>query len=75
MKAGIMEIGDIFVINKCDRQGSDKIESELKMIQQISDTEDVEKPIVKIVAPKNIGIPDCINLLLKNKNYNSKIIF
>ena len=30
IKAGIIEIGDIFVINKCDREGADKTESELK---------------------------------------------
>jgi len=67
MKAGIMEIGDIFVINKCDRPGSDKIESELKMIQQISDADDVEKPIVKIVATKNKGIPDLYNAIIDHQ--------
>ncbi len=67
MKAGIMEIGDIFVINKCDRPGSDKIESELKILQQISDTESEEKPIIKIVTPKNIGIPDLYKAILHHQ--------
>src|SRR5512136_980485 len=31
IKAGIIEIGDIFVINKCDREGSDKLEHDLRM--------------------------------------------
>ena len=67
MKAGIMEIGDIFVINKCDVMGSDKIESELKMLQLISDTDDVEKQIVKIVAPKNIGIPELYKAIIEKQ--------
>ena len=32
MKAGIIEIGDVFVINKCDREGADKTERELRMV-------------------------------------------
>jgi len=67
IKAGIMEIGDIFVVNKCDKQRSDKIESELKMLQQISNTDDIEKPIVKIVAPKNIGIPELYKVIIKKQ--------
>ena len=67
MKAGIMEIGDIFVINKCDRQGSEKIESELKMLQQISDNQAVERPVVKIIAPKKIGIPELYQTILDHQ--------
>ena len=67
MKAGIMEIGDIFVINKCDRPGSDKIESELMILQQISDAETIERQIVKIVALKNIGIPDLYKAILDHQ--------
>ena len=32
IKAGIIEIGDLFVINKCDREGADKIERDLRMV-------------------------------------------
>jgi len=67
MKAGIMEIGDIFVINKCDRPGSDKIESELNILQQISDIQAAERPIVKIVALKNIGIPELYQAVLDHQ--------
>ena len=67
MKAGIMEIGDIFAINKCDRPGSDKIESELKMLQQISDIQVIERPIIKIVAQKNIGMQELYQAILDHK--------
>jgi len=36
MKAGIIEIGDIFVINKCEREGTDKTERELRMALELS---------------------------------------
>jgi len=36
IKAGIIEIGDLFVINKCDREGADKLERELRMVLDMS---------------------------------------
>ncbi len=35
IKAGIIEIGDIFVVNKCDREGADKIERDLRMVLEM----------------------------------------
>jgi len=35
IKAGIIEIGDIFVINKCEREGADKIERDLRMVLEM----------------------------------------
>ena len=35
IKAGIIEIGDIFVINKCDREGADKVERDLRMVLEM----------------------------------------
>ncbi len=35
IKAGIIEIGDIFVINKCDREGADKTERDLRMVLEM----------------------------------------
>jgi len=35
IKAGIIEIGDIFVINKCEREGADKMERELRMVLEM----------------------------------------
>lgn len=42
MKAGIIEIGDIFVINKCEREGADKTERELRMVLEMSNQRDKE---------------------------------
>jgi LAO/AO transport system kinase len=35
IKAGIIEIGDLFVINKCDREGADKVERDLRMVLEM----------------------------------------
>jgi len=35
IKAGIIEIGDIFVVNKCDREGADKVERDLRLVLEM----------------------------------------
>lgn len=58
IKAGIMEIGDIFVVNKSDRDGSDKLIAEIEMMLHLSEDEEKkwESPIIKTVGTENIGI-------------------
>src|SRR5713101_3010392 len=56
MKAGIMEIGDIFAINKADREGVLRTERELEVLLSISDRPDGwTPPIIKTVATENSG--------------------
>lgn len=57
MKAGLMEIGDIFVVNKADRPGADTFVKNLKQILYPSRyISSAEVPIVKTVADQNTGI-------------------
>ena len=57
IKAGIMEIGDIFVINKADREGVYATEKELEALLSLTSREDGwDPPIVKTVATENQGI-------------------
>jgi LAO/AO transport system kinase len=59
IKAGVMEIGDIFVINKADREGVSRIESELNALLAIAHRRDGWRPaIVKTVATEGRGIED-----------------
>src|SRR5437660_8757784 len=56
IKAGIMEIGDIFVINKADREGVLRTEKELEALLGLATREDQwQPPIVKTVATENQG--------------------
>jgi LAO/AO transport system kinase len=59
IKAGIMEIGDIFVINKADREGVLRTEKELEALLSLAArTDDWYPPIVKTVATENKGLED-----------------
>jgi LAO/AO transport system kinase len=59
LKAGLMEIGDIFVLNKSDREGADRFEQQLRAILQIVPERDGWKPpVVRTVATENKGIDD-----------------
>ena len=59
IKAGIMEIGDIFVINKADRDGVNSTEKEIESLLSLATREDAwEPPIVKTVATESKGIQE-----------------
>jgi len=55
MKAGLMEIADIFVVNKCDRPDADRFTQYLQSIIEFS-ADHKEIPIIKTVAIENKGI-------------------
>jgi LAO/AO transport system kinase len=59
IKAGIMEIADIFVINKSDREGADRVEREIRAMQSLAMRKDNwTPPIVKTVATEGKGIAE-----------------
>jgi LAO/AO transport system kinase len=59
IKAGIMEIADIFVINKSDREGADRVEKEIRAMQSLAMRHDAWMPtIVRTVATDATGIPE-----------------
>lgn len=59
IKAGIMEIGDVFVINKADREGVIRTEKELKALLGLAHRPDLwNPPIVRTIATENKGIED-----------------
>jgi LAO/AO transport system kinase len=59
LKAGLMEIGDIFVLNKADREGADRFEQQLRAILQLVPEHDGWKPpVVRTIATDNKGIDE-----------------
>ena len=59
LKAGIMEIGDIFVINKCDHPGVEKMERAVLAMLSLAHREDGwQPPIVKTVATEGEGVEE-----------------
>jgi LAO/AO transport system kinase len=61
LKAGIMEIGDIFVINKADRPGVEKMERAIQAVLSLAHRADMwEPPIVRTVATQGDGIDELV---------------
>src|SRR5437763_5553944 len=57
MKAGLMEIGDIFVLNKADREGADRLEQQLlAMFSLVMPRDGWQPPVIRTVATENQGI-------------------
>ena len=57
MKAGLMEIADIFVLNKADREGADRLEQQLHaMLSLVMPRDGWHPPVVRTVASENKGI-------------------
>jgi len=57
MKAGLMEIADIFVLNKSDREGADRLEQQLHaMLSLVMPRDGWHPPVVRTVASENRGI-------------------
>jgi LAO/AO transport system kinase len=54
IKAGIMEIADVFVVNKADLPGADRVVQELRAMLSLGDTR--QTPIVKTVATDGAGV-------------------
>jgi LAO/AO transport system kinase len=70
IKAGIMEIGDIFVVNKADRPGADKTVTEVTMMMSLVEEHgDWVPPIVKTVASRNEGIDELDAAIVKHYEY------
>lgn len=70
MKAGLMEIADIFVINKSDREGVERLQTELEMLLGLTSFDGEWKPrIVKTVAPKREGIEELVEVLKAHREF------
>ncbi len=78
IKAGIMEIADIFVINKSDREGAERVEREIRALQSIAGRKSSTindhwtPPIVKTVASKGVGTKEVAAAIADYEAYLKK---
>jgi LAO/AO transport system kinase len=71
-KAGILEIADVFVVNKADREGADATARDLRHMLSLGEArrpEDWQPPIVKTVAVRGEGIEDLMGALDKHREW------
>jgi LAO/AO transport system kinase len=69
IKAGILEIADVFIVNKADRDGADRTAAELAMMLDLSAPKGWRPPIVRTVAPSNTGVEEVIAALESHGEY------
>jgi len=71
-KAGILEIGDVFVVNKADRDGADATARELNHMLGLGESRqagDWRPPIVKTVAARGEGVDELVDALEKHRGW------
>jgi LAO/AO transport system kinase len=68
-KAGILEIGDILVVNKGDRPGSDRLTKELRMMLSLGEKKEWESPIVTTIATNGKGLELLWEKINEHKDY------
>ena len=69
IKAGIMEIADVFAINKSDLGGADRTQLEIEMNLDLNEKKDYRPAIVQVSASKNQNIDKLIQKLLDHRAY------
>jgi LAO/AO transport system kinase len=74
MKAGILEIGDLFVLNKADLPGADEVERQLEMMLQLGKfgEKDWQPRVLRTIAVEEEGIVELVDALLDHRGYLGK---
>jgi LAO/AO transport system kinase len=70
LKAGIMEIADIFVVNKSDREGADRVENDIRAMQSLAPRADAWlPPVIQTVASDGRGILELTAAIADYESY------
>jgi len=71
MKAGILEIGDVFIVNKADKVGADEVVKQLTVMLEMRDmsADSWMPPVIKTVAAKTEGITELVEAFLRHRDF------
>jgi len=70
IKAGIMEIGDVFVINKADRENADRAISDVEaMLEMNQEKKEWRPPVVKTTAITGEGVPELVDKINQHRSF------
>ncbi|MEK7728574.1 MAG: methylmalonyl Co-A mutase-associated GTPase MeaB, partial [candidate division KSB1 bacterium] len=72
MKAGLMEIGDIFVMNKSDREGAERAVSELQAILHLRPNAAWNPPVVAAIASQGKGVEELWEKIAAHRAFNEQ---
>ncbi|MBN2281382.1 MAG: methylmalonyl Co-A mutase-associated GTPase MeaB [Candidatus Marinimicrobia bacterium] len=70
LKAGVMEIGDIYILNKKDHDGIEKLEAEVNYMLSLKGYDELKNPVVLTSAVENIGIVELTHTI---EDYYSRL--
>ena len=75
LKAGVLEIGDVIVINKADREGADRLANQIKTVMRLLPSPDGAwiPPIVKTVAVESTGVEQLGATIERHRAYLSQV--
>lgn len=70
IKAGVLEIADIFIVNKSDREGADRVEREIRAMQSLGGHgEGWVPPVVRTIASTGEGIPTLLSAIQRCEDW------
>ena len=75
IKAGVMEIADIFVVNKADKDGVERTVLEIDMLQNLNDSSIRKAPIQKVIARDDVGIDKLVEKIAEYRAYSIDRVF
>jgi LAO/AO transport system kinase len=63
LKAGVMEVADVFVVNKSDREGAERLEAEILGMQGLGSADAVKVPVVRTVGTTGEGVGELMGVV------------
>ncbi len=69
IKAGILEVADVLVVNKADLPGAERLVSELLAMQSLSEARPWTVPVLRTVATDGTGVPELLDSLAAHRAY------
>ena len=71
MKAGLLEIGDVLIVNKADRPGADDMVAQLRLMLAMKPRSDDgwRPPVLKTIAVKSQGIPELVDTFRRHRQF------
>jgi LAO/AO transport system kinase len=69
MKAGIMEIADVFIVNKADRDGADRVSTEVNMMLDLLGLRPWRPPVLKTIAERGEGVKEVVSEIIRHADF------
>ena len=69
MKAGIMEIADVFIVNKADRDGADRVSTEVNMMLDLLGMRPWRPSVLKTIAERGEGVAEVVSEIVRHHDF------